>query len=334
MAEIKGIDISVHQGWVNWDAIQRDVNFVVVRAGYGGGGRDGQFARNWAEARSRGIPRMTYFFAYPGRSSGRAQAEEFFHIVGKLQPGESIALDMEDEPVYGRGLINTDVAWAKEFLDRCKELFGVKGLIYMNSNVLDRFDWTPIVQGDHGLWIANYGPNNGKPNTRPGSGEWPFWAMWQYTSHGNLGGISPVDINIFSGDVNQFLKYGLSGAAPAPNVPAPPKPAPQPAPAPNLQTTYTVQKGDTLSGIAARFGTTYHNLARINNIPDPNKIFPGQVLRVSGTNTLQPERRYIVVRGDTLSGIAAKFGTTYQALAAKNGIPNPNLIFPGQVLKI
>ena len=39
-------------------------------------------------------------------------------------------------------------------------------------------------------------------------------------------------------------------------------------------------------------------------------------------------------RGDTLSGIASKYGTTYQAIAKLNGISNPNLIYPGQVLKI
>ena len=46
------------------------------------------------------------------------------------------------------------------------------------------------------------------------------------------------------------------------------------------------------------------------------------------------DRTYTVKSGDTLSGIAAKFGTTYQAIAAKNGISNPNLIYPGQVLTI
>lgn len=337
MSQIKGIDISTHQGTVNWDAIKRDVDFAIIRAGYGGGGVDGQFARNAAEARNRGVPIMFYFFAYPGRSSGAKQAEEFKNIVGGLQPGESIALDIEDEPAYGRSLISSDVAWCLEFLNKCKELFGVKGLIYMNSNVLGRYDWKPVKDGDYGLWLANYGPNNGAPNTAPSPGIWPFWALWQYTSHGNLGGISPVDCNLFSGTVEQFKKYGYQAGTPAPApLPQPPAtPPPQPVPpAPNLQTTYTVQRGDTLSGIAAKFGTTYQALARINNIADPNKIYPGQVLRVSSVNTLEPQKRYIVVRGDTLGAIAAKFGTTYQAIAAKNNIANPNLIYPGQVLKI
>lgn len=335
---IKGIDISTHQGTVNWDIIKRDVQFVIVRAGYGGGGVDGQFGRNWSEARRLGIPRMAYFFAYPGRSSGRAQAEEFYARVGSLQAGESVALDMEDEAAYGRVLNSSDVQWAKEFLDRAKELFGVKPLIYMNSNVLGRYDWSPVKNADYGLWLANYGPNNGQPNgDGPSSDEWPFWAIWQFTSHGNLGGISPVDVNLFSGDANAFLKYGLQGSAPQTPPPTPsPQPAPQPqAPAPAVQTTYTVVKGDTLSGIAAKFGTSYQALANINGIPDPNKIYPGQVLRISSVNTNAPKQRYIVVRGDTLSAIGAKTGRSWQSIyeANKGTIGgDPNRIYPGQVL--
>jgi len=99
--------------------------------------------------------------------------------------------------------------------------------------------------------------------------------------------------------------------------------------------TYTVVRGDTLSGIAARFGTTVAELVRLNNIANPNLIFPGQVLVVSGTTTPPPAgQTYTVVRGDTLSGIAARFGTTVAELVRLNNISNPNLIFPGQVLII
>ncbi len=98
-------------------------------------------------------------------------------------------------------------------------------------------------------------------------------------------------------------------------------------------TTYTVKSGDTLSGIAAKFGTTYQKIAADNGISNPNLIHPGQVLKINGTKNAT-STTYTVKSGDTLSGIAAKFGTTYQALAKKNGISNPNLIYPGQVLKI
>lgn len=335
MTELKGIDISVHQGTVNWDSIERDSIFVILRAGYGGGGVDGQFARNWAEARNRGVPRMAYFFAYPGRGSGKRQAEEFYKIVGQLRQGESVALDIEDEPAYGRNLLASDVQWSLEFLNTAKQLFGVKPLIYMNSNVLGRYDWKPVVNGDFGLWLANYGPNNGWPNTRPSSGEWPFWALWQYTSWGNVGGIHPVDVNLFAGGMGEFLKYGLQSTAPKPQPkPAKPSKPKQPAPAPVVVNTYAVRKGDTLSSIAAKFGTSWQEIARINKISNPNLIFPGQVIRINGTNINQPQKTYTIARGDTLSAIAKKFSTTWQALAKKNNISNPNLIYPGRVLKV
>ncbi|NLF28953.1 MAG: LysM peptidoglycan-binding domain-containing protein, partial [Clostridiales bacterium] len=99
--------------------------------------------------------------------------------------------------------------------------------------------------------------------------------------------------------------------------------------------TYTVVRGDTLSGIAARFGTTVAELVRLNNIANPNLIFPGQVLIISEGTTPPPTgQTYTVVRGDTLSGIANRFGTTVAELVRLNGIADPNLIFPGQILII
>ena len=103
---------------------------------------------------------------------------------------------------------------------------------------------------------------------------------------------------------------------------------------PSKLTTYTVQAGDTLSGIASKYGTTYQELARINNIANPNVIYPGQVIKINGGTV---EKTYTVKSGDTLSGIANKYGTTWQNIYNKNRDiigSNPNLIKPGQVLKI
>ena len=91
--------------------------------------------------------------------------------------------------------------------------------------------------------------------------------------------------------------------------------------------------------MAAKFGTTWQTLQKLNGIVNANVIYPGQVLKISGGAASAPApapsvRTYTVKSGDTLSGIAAMFGTTYQALAAKNGIANPNLIYPGQVINI
>ncbi|EPI31852.1 LysM peptidoglycan-binding domain-containing protein, partial [Enterococcus faecalis] len=95
------------------------------------------------------------------------------------------------------------------------------------------------------------------------------------------------------------------------------------------EATHVVQYGETLSNIAYQYGTDYQALAVLNGLTNPNLIYPGQVLKVNGSAV---SNVYTVQYGDNLSSIAAKLGTTYQALAALNGLANPNLIYPGQNL--
>ncbi|MBN2303189.1 MAG: LysM peptidoglycan-binding domain-containing protein [Anaerolineae bacterium] len=108
-------------------------------------------------------------------------------------------------------------------------------------------------------------------------------------------------------------------------------------------TTHTVQPGENLYRIALRYGTTWPVLAAANNITNPNMIYVGQVLTIPGSGTVvvpptsvppQTGGTYTVVAGDTLSRIAARFGTTVAALVQANNIVNPNLIYVGQVLTI
>ncbi len=106
---------------------------------------------------------------------------------------------------------------------------------------------------------------------------------------------------------------------------------------PSGSTTYTVQRGDTLSEIAERFGTTVNKLVRLNNIADRDLIYPGQVLVIrEGGSTTPPSGTitYTVQRNDNLTSIANRFGTTVNELVRLNNIQNPNLIYPGQVLII
>ena len=98
-----------------------------------------------------------------------------------------------------------------------------------------------------------------------------------------------------------------------------------------VNNTYTVQSGDSLSAIAARFGTTIGALQSANSIRNANLIYPGQVLRVNGQVTAQ--RTYTVLSGDNLSVIASHLGTTVGHLQSTNGIRNANLIYPGQTLR-
>lgn len=104
------------------------------------------------------------------------------------------------------------------------------------------------------------------------------------------------------------------------------------------KTYYTIKRGDTLWGVARRYGTTVQNLVEWNNIQNPNLIYPGQRLILYGnftsSNSNSNYSYYTVQRGDTLWGIARRYGTCPRRIARINGITNPNLIYVGQVLKI
>lgn len=93
---------------------------------------------------------------------------------------------------------------------------------------------------------------------------------------------------------------------------------------------YVVKSGDTLGGIASHYGTTWQRLQALNGLSNPNWIYPGQRLKVTGS--VSSQRTYIVRYGDTLSGIATKLGTSVYNLQSKNSIRNANLIFVGQTL--
>lgn len=117
---------------------------------------------------------------------------------------------------------------------------------------------------------------------------------------------------------------GQSVANKVTQMPAQPKPA-----QPSAQ-YYTVRGGDTLSGIAAKFGVSYQSIAAMNCISNPNWIYPGQRLRLSGGAQASASRVHYVRSGETLSGIAAQLGTSVSHLQAANGIRNANLIYVGQ----
>ena len=103
---------------------------------------------------------------------------------------------------------------------------------------------------------------------------------------------------------------------------------------------YTVQSGNTLSGIAQRFGTTVRELQRVNGIANPNLIYPGQIIKIYEDKRSEKKTdidfsgTYIVRAGDTLSSIARRFNTSVDRLVKINNIKNPNLIYPGEVLEI
>jgi len=99
---------------------------------------------------------------------------------------------------------------------------------------------------------------------------------------------------------------------------------------------HTVRPGETLGGIAARNRVTVGALAQANAISDPNRIYAGQRLTIPGSGAAPAATTtgYTVRSGDTLGTVAQRHGSSVAALVALNGLPNPNLIRIGQVLKV
>ena len=107
--------------------------------------------------------------------------------------------------------------------------------------------------------------------------------------------------------------------------------------APPAPVWHYVRWGENLTQIAWRYGTTIWAIASLNGIANVNRIYAGQWLQIpaSGWYPSPPGPRYhIVQRGDTLSAIAWRYGTTVWAIANANGIWNINLIYAGQTLVI
>lgn len=305
------IDVSEHQGNINWDQVKSTgVEGVIIRCGYGdniASQDDKYWKRNADECTRLGIPFGVYIYSYAtSMAQAESEAQHALRCVKGYKLSYPIYLDLEHA-----GTEAGAVERAKRFGDII-EAAGYWCGIYANLSWwnnylpgLDRFT----------KWIAQYNSQCDYVGKNKD--------MWQYSSSGRVAGISEnVDMNECYRDFPKEIK-GVS------TKPSTPKPTPAPAPAVE---THTVKSGETLSGIAAKYGTTYQHLAQINGINNPDLIYAGQVLKIDGAAA--PSKTYTVKGGDTLSGIAAKYNTTYQRLAQINGISNPDLIHPGQVIKL
>lgn len=96
---------------------------------------------------------------------------------------------------------------------------------------------------------------------------------------------------------------------------------------------YTVLEGNTLWGIANFFGVEIDEIIKLNNLQEPELIYPGQVLLIPVSEFKSP-RFYAVRPGDTLYGIASRYSLTVDDIVRLNNFQNKNLIFPGQIIQL
>lgn len=196
-----GLDISRYQKDVDFKKLK--VGFVIAKATQGTSWVDPYYYKNQKGCRDNGILFGSYHFADGG--DAKKEADWFVKNVGLMQEGEILVLDWEINQS------NYDV-WCRIFLDRCFELTGVRPLLYTNE-ARAKMNWSVVVEGNYGLWVARYYLNTGykPPLVSPSSGQWPFWAIWQYTSRGKVDGITGyVDMNYTKMNLETLKKYGYT----------------------------------------------------------------------------------------------------------------------------
>jgi GH25 family lysozyme M1 (1,4-beta-N-acetylmuramidase) len=200
-AGIPGIDVSSHQGNVNWQAQWNNgKRFAYVKATEGTSYRNPYFSQQYVGSYNIGMIRGAYHFALPDRSSGAAQANFFASNGGawsrdnKTLPG---ALDIEYNP-YGATCYGLSQAamrsWIADFLNTYHARTSRWATIYTTT------DWWRTCTGNYSgfaannpLWIARYASSVG---TLPAG--WGFYTFWQWTS-------SPLDQNVFNGSQARLL---------------------------------------------------------------------------------------------------------------------------------
>lgn len=118
--------------------------------------------------------------------------------------------------------------------------------------------------------------------------------------------------------------------------------------APAVPAMYTIVRGDTISGIAARYELNTNTVLELNGLSANTIIYPGQQIKLSGSGTAAPApspaptspssssgaATYTVKSGDTLSGIAARNGVALSDVFSWNGLNGRSIIYPGQQIKV
>jgi len=309
---LTGIDISKWQGaGFNVDAA---ADFVICKATEGTGYVDPLCDKFYQQAKAKGKLLGVYHFARPDLgTTGEAEAEYFVkNIKGYI--GEAIlVLDYECAPYSDD--------WAYAFAKRVHDLTGVWPMLYASASKINGVNWSKTAK-NCGLWIAGYpnaynvpNPPTPKPSDMPyGIGAWPFWAIWQYTSSAGA-----LDRDIANMDATAWRKYA------AVNGEAKPTPQPEPKPTPTKKTNEQI--ADEV--IAGKWGNGADREKRLKEAG-----YDYNAIQAIVNSKMSNVTYYSVRRGDTLNGIAARYGTTWQKIAADNNLANPNLIYPSQVLAI
>ncbi|MBP1913077.1 LysM repeat protein [Lederbergia galactosidilyticus] len=316
----RGIDVSAHQGKIDWDKVKEDgIEFAMLRMGFGNDLRsqdDRYFERNVKECERIGLPWGAYLYSYAmDINEAKSEVAHALRLLKGKNPTYPIAFDMEDADNYKRKrgmpsnetLIDLCYTWLKAIEDAGYYVSLYASLSWLNGSLksgkLDRFD----------KWVAQWASRC----TYKGS-----YQMWQYSNIGQVVGISGhVDMNEAYFD---FL--------PKKDPHATKKPVSK---SEDTTHTYTVQAGDTLSKIAHKYGTTIKKLAELNGIKNPNLIQVSQTIQLPGSPSAKSKVIYYTVKpGDTVSKLAIQYGSNQNQIKSWNNLKDIDKIYIGQKLRV
>lgn len=196
---LHGLDVSHHQGEIDWNAVATDPPaFVFMKATEGGDFRDTRFQENWQEAARVGIPRGAYHFFTLCRP-GADQARNFIDAVPRDPAALPPVVDLE----FGGNCADRPdqaafVAELQAFLDPVERHYGRSAMIYTTADFYRRYLEGQIE--DRPYWAMGLVL---QPRFRDAG-----WTVWQYHHHGTWPGIDgPVDLNVFAGGVEAFAEF-------------------------------------------------------------------------------------------------------------------------------
>ena len=295
-----GIDVSYHKGNIDWNKVKPSVSFVILRLGWIGNKNnhtiDPKFEEYYNQCKSLNIPIGVYVYNYcNSEGSAIAGAKWVIERLTNKTLELPVYLDMEDSSIESLGkikLTNICIAFNTEI-----EKTGLWAGVYANLNWYNNFLDKNLIKKKYTTWIAHYTSGIDKYK-----GEYD---MWQSSSTGRINGISSnVDTDYLYRDLisqigdisptnpnDEILKLanevisGKYGNGEARKKALGDKYSAVQAKVNELmakrnEIKYVVKKGDTLSEIALKYGTTVNNIAKKNNIKNVNKIYIGQVLKI------------------------------------------------------
>ncbi len=304
-ANLQGVTVREADGTIDFARLREDgVSIVYLRASAGGDYVDCRLNANVRAAAAAGM-QLGYLHYLTARTPDEAkqQAALFLSAI------DGRTADLRPAMTFDRfrGLdLRTVNSIASAFLSTVEEDVGSAPMLRADAQSANLI-WSSALAEQVPLWVVD--PDVAAP--RVTTGKWEGWTGWEY---GELTGADPLPLSLFTPNVR---------IAVAP-------------PANEKLICVTVAYGDTLTAIARLFETTVAEIVKLNAIANPNRIYPGQTLyiRVPASTPIACCDTYTVRRGDTLSGIAARFGTTAARLAAINQIADEDLILVGQELTL